>query len=105
MLIQFQFFPDDEEAPVHNLTFDLPGVPEVGDVVTVARSAQEGYTNYVVRRRQWDLEFPDDKPAHRAGEVIIGATAAVIVECNFVVGSYASEEHKPAAPCLPLLRS
>jgi hypothetical protein len=94
MEVQFLIFHDDGDNPDQILTFDLPAMPLVDDLVTISRPDQEGYTNYVVRRRQWDLEFAGENPTHRAGEVVVGRTAAVIVECVYAVGSFASEEHK-----------
>lgn len=105
MYIQFLLFQDEGDEPDHSLTFDLPGVPQAGDSVTISRPGQEGSSNFVVRRTRWDLDFPNDKPAYRAGEIIIGSTSGVTVECVFAVGSYASEEHKQAAPCAPVPRA
>jgi len=94
MNIQFLLFEDEGELPNHSLTFDLPGVPEVGDRVTISRPAQEGCANFMVRRRQWQLDYPIEKTSHRAGELIIGTTSAITIECTFEVGPYSSEEHK-----------
>jgi len=98
MNIQFLLFENDDEEPEHSLTFDLPGVPQAGDRVTVSRPGQEGCSNFIVRRTQWDLGFPGDNTSHRVGEIIIGSTSAITVECSFVVGPYSSEEHKRVAP-------
>jgi len=94
MKIQFLFFPDEEDEPDHSLTFDLPGVPQAGDLVTISHPSQEGYANFIVRRTRWDLDHPDPEPHHRAGEIIVGTTTTVTVECTFAVGPYSSEEHK-----------
>lgn len=94
MNIQFLLFPDEGDKPDHCLTFDLPGVPQAGDRVTISRPGQEGCTNFIVRRTLWDLDFPDAVMSHRAGEVVVGTTSAVTVECAFAVGPYSSEEHK-----------
>ncbi|MBC8339893.1 MAG: hypothetical protein ISR51_02115 [Rhodospirillales bacterium] len=96
MKIQFLLFPDDGDEPDHNLMFDLPGVPQAGDRVTISHPGQEGCTDFIVRRACWDLDHPDPGPHHRAGEVIVGTTNSVTVECIFAVGQYSSEEHKPA---------
>jgi len=101
MKIQFLLFPNEGDEPDHSLTFDLPGVPQVGDRVTISHPGQEGYANFVVRRAQWDLDFPDVETSHRAGENVVGITSAVTVECAFMVGPYSSEEHKRTAPCAP----
>lgn len=98
MKIQFLLFQDEEDLPDQSLVFDLPGVPQTGDVVTISRPGQEGYTNFVVRRIQWDLDYPDNKPVHRTDEIVIGRTSAVTAECTYAVGPYSSEEHKKVAP-------
>ncbi len=98
MKVQFLLFQNDGDDASHSLAFELPGIPQVGDLVTISRPDQEGCTDFVVRRAQWDLNFPDDHVSHRAGEVVIGTTTAVTVECVFSVGPYSSEEHKRTAP-------
>jgi len=95
MKINVLLFPDDSDEPDHSLTFDLPGVPQAGDLVTITHPGQEGCSNFIVRRAQWDLDSPDFPASHRAGEAAIGTTTAVTIECVFMVGPYSSEEHKP----------
>lgn len=97
MNVQFLLFLDDGDEPDHSLTFDLPGVPQTGDLITISRPDQEGCSNFIVRRARWDLNFPDDKSSHRAGEIVVGNASGVTVECTFVVGPYSSEEHKRVA--------
>ncbi len=97
MKIQFLLFPDEGDEPDHSLTFDLPGVPQAGDQVTISRPGQEGCANFIVRRPLWALDYPDAEHAHRAGEAAVGTTNAVSVECGFKVGPYSSEEHKGIA--------
>ncbi len=101
MKIQFLLFPDEGDEPDHSLTFDVPGVPQAGDRVSISRPGQEGCANFIVVRSQWDLDFPNADSSHRAGEVAVGTTSAVTVECAFAVGPYSSEEHKRTAPCAP----
>lgn len=97
MEVQFLLFPDEGEEPDHTLMFELPGVPQAGDFVTISHPGQEGCTNFIVRRTQWDLDHPDLGPSHRAGEFVVGTMSAVTVECTFAVGPYSSEEHKGVA--------
>ncbi|MAF95874.1 MAG: alpha/beta hydrolase [Rhodospirillaceae bacterium] len=101
MKVQFLLFPDEGEEPDHTLMFELPGVPQVGDCVTISHPGQEGCTNFIVRRTHWDLDHPGLGPSHRAGESVVGTASAVTVECEFAVGPYSSEEHKRTAPCAP----
>ncbi|NQV83218.1 MAG: hypothetical protein HQ494_05305 [Rhodospirillales bacterium] len=97
MKVQFLFFPEEGDEPDHTMTFDLPGVPQAGDRVTISHPGQEGCANFIVRRTRWDLDHPDPEPHHRAGEIVVGTTCAVSVECTFAVGPYSSEEHKGVA--------
>ncbi|NQU61653.1 MAG: hypothetical protein HQ512_11035 [Rhodospirillales bacterium] len=97
MKIQFMLFPDEGDEPDHSLTFELPGMPQTGDRVTISHPSQEGCTDFIVRRIHWNLDHPDSGPSHRASEFVIGTTSAVTVECEFQVGPYASEEHKEVA--------
>ena len=97
MIVQFLFDPEKWEVAGEGLVFEMPGVPMAGDGVSISRPGQEGCTNFIVRRTCWDLDYPEEGPAHRyAGESVIGTTNAVTVECEFVVGPYSSEEHKKA---------
>ncbi len=98
MNVQFLLYLDEEDEPNHSLSFDLPSIPQTGDLVTISRPGQEGCTNFVVRRTQWDLDFPDDQTTHRAGENVVGTTTAVTVECTYAVGPFSSEEHKRSIP-------
>jgi len=97
MKVQFLLFPDEGDEPDHSLMFDLPRVPQAGDLVTISHPGQEGYANFIVRRTRWDLDHPDPKPHQRAGETAVGSISAVTVECMFAVGPYSSEEHKGVA--------
>ena len=97
MKVKFLLFPDEGEEADHSLEFDLPGVPQAGDQVTISHPGQEGCTNFIVRRTLWDLDHPHMGPSQRAGETTVGSTNAVTVECEFQIGPYSSEEHKGVA--------
>ena len=77
----------------HGLDFDMPVAPQVGDCLSISRPNQAGSTNLIVRRAHWSLEYPDTAPIPYSGEQIVGVTKSVLVECEFTVGPYASEEH------------
>jgi len=97
MKVQFLLLTDGEDEPNHGLTFELPGVPQPGDKVTISRPGQVGCTDFTVRRIHWELGHPSLGPSHRASEFVIGTTNTVTVECEFTVGPYSSEEHKGIA--------
>ncbi len=101
MNIQFLLFQDEGDEATQSLIFDLPSVPQAGDRVTISRPGQEGYSSFIVRRTRWDLDYPEEKISHRAGEIVVGSTSTVSVECIFAVGSYSSEEHKKTPPSTP----
>lgn len=94
MNIQFLLFQNEGEKPSHSIMFDLPGVPQSGDLVTITRPDQEGSSNFIVRRIVWGLDYPESISPQRVGQPTIGKTASITVECTYALGSYASEEHK-----------
>lgn len=98
MRIEFAFTPKDGEGPDHGVAFEMPGVPQVGDHVTIARPGQAGTASFVVRRVHWTLAHPEAPAAKCGAEPVAGITNSVLVECEFVPGPYSSEEHKPAVP-------
>lgn len=101
MNIQILLIPIDGETADHGVIFDMPGVPQAGDCVTIERPGQTGSTSFIVRRTFWHLDSPDVDASHPAGERVVGTTSAIAVECEFAVGPYSSEEHKTVAPCAP----
>ena len=86
--------PGGGEADYH-LEFELPGVPQPGDYISIARSGQSGGTeDFVVRRTWWYLEHPDSTPGVSAERAPTGATQRVTVECEFARSPYASDGHR-----------
>lgn len=96
MKVQIQIIPDEPEASEHGLAFEMPVVPQVGDCLTISRPGQAGNSDFCVRRICWVLDYADEGTHHRADETVVGTTNAVVVECEFEVGPYSSEEHKRA---------
>jgi hypothetical protein len=94
MRVELVLMPIQDEEPHHRLMFEMPGVPQAGDCLTISRPGQSGHTEFVVRRACWTLEHPCTGSPHHAGEIVVGTTNAVTVECEFVAGPYSSEEHK-----------
>jgi hypothetical protein len=97
MKIELVLVPVDDEEPRHTLLFEMPGVPRAGDCVMISRAGQSGSTEFVVIRTCWTLDYPEAGSTHHAGEFVAGTTSSVTVECEFVAGSYWSEEHKSVA--------
>ncbi len=97
MKVQLQIIPDEPEESDNYLAFEMPVVPQIGDCLTISRSRQAGSSDFCVRRIRWVLDYADEGTHHRADETVVGTTNAVIVECEFEVGPYSSEEHKRVA--------
>ena len=97
MKIELALAPVDEEEPHHRLVFEMPGVPQAGDCVTISRPDQSGNTEFVVRRTCWTLNTHETGSVQHVGDSAVGTTSAVIVECEFVAGPFSSEEHKRIA--------
>ena len=97
MRVELVLAPLDEEEPHQRLIFEMPGVPQTGDCVTVSRPDQSGNTEFVVNRTCWTLDHPETGSQHHAGDSVVGTTSSVIVECEFVTGPFSSEEHKRVA--------
>jgi hypothetical protein len=94
MRVELVLAPNEDEEPRRKLVFEMPGVPQAGDCVTISRPGQSGNTELLVSRTRWALDCPETGSIHHAGETVVGATNSVIVECEFVAGPFASEEHK-----------
>ncbi len=97
MRVELVLVPIEDEEPHHKLVFEMPGVPQAGDCVTISRPGQSGNTEFIVSRTCWTLDYPETGPIHHAGESIVGTTNSVTVECEFVAGPYSFEEHKSVA--------
>lgn len=90
----------------YSLTMECPGVPQVGDYVSVMREYKGdgpdkdhiGTEDFIVRRVRWGFTFPDDgKHYHESGAEPVGATDAIVIECEMAIGPYSSPAHKRGA--------
>ena len=97
MRVELALVPIEDEEPHHKLVFEMPGVPQTGDCVTISRPGQSGNTEFIVSRTCWTLDYPETGSIHHAGESVVGNTTSVTVECEFVAGPYSFEEHKIVA--------
>ncbi len=97
MKVEFVLVPIEDEEPHRKMVFEMPGVPRAGDCVTISRPGQSGNTELIVSRTCWTLACPETESAHLTGKTVAGTMAAVTVECEFVAGSFSSEEHKSFA--------
>ncbi len=97
MRVELVLVPIEDEEPHHKLVFEMPGVPQAGDCVTISRPSQSGNTELIVGRTCWTLDCPETGSIHHAGETVVGTTKSVTIECKFVAGPFSSEEHKSFA--------
>ena len=79
----------------YSLDFDLPGVPQPGDYITILRKDNPvGTEDFIVRRTWWHLGYPDSKTHHGSDHSPLGHTIGICVECEFGQGPYSTDEHR-----------
>jgi hypothetical protein len=99
MRVELVLMPIQDEEPHHRLMFEMPGVPQAGDCLTISRPGQSGHTEFAVTRACWTLDYPEPGWLHHAGETVVGTTSSVTVECAFVAGGLiAQARHAVAGP-------
>ena len=99
MKVQLYFVPPGGGEADYSLDFDMPAVPRPGDYISIRRpikAASEfpGTCDFIVRRTWWSLDYPNNDLYQSEGEEVYGTTTNVIVECEFAIGPWSSEEHK-----------
>ncbi len=95
MRVHVTFLTPDREEPAYGLEFEMPSVPAPDDLISIQRPGQEGASEFLVCRRTWHLDHRLSGSARAANDALVGTTNSATIECEFVVGSLASEEHKP----------
>ena len=88
------FVPPGGGEADYYLEFELPGVPQPGDYISIARSGQQGTEDFIVRRTWWRLEHPDSTPGVSAERARSGTTQRVTIECEYARSPYSSESHR-----------
>jgi hypothetical protein len=86
------FYPTGSDRWEYSLEFELPGVPNVGDYVSVQRTGQNGTEDFVVRGCWWELEHPTNQtgsPPNRQGSVQF-----LHVKCEAVLGPRSTPGHQ-----------
>jgi hypothetical protein len=76
------------------LEFELPGVPQPGDYISITRPGQQGTEDFIVRRSWWYLEHPEPEQVVATARARIGKTQRLTVECEFARSPYSSENHR-----------
>jgi hypothetical protein len=94
------FVPPGGGETDYALEFDLPGVPQRGDYISVTRPGQTGTEDFIVRRTWWLLDYPHksemrvSEPNKELPPAPMGAVKQLCVECEFALGPYPSDDHK-----------
>lgn len=96
MLVRLAFVPPGGGKADHGLDFELPGVPQPGDYISVMRDNQVGSEDFIVRRTRWQLHHPEapNTMSEEEAEVTWGTVRTLFVECEFAINpGLSSEEH------------
>ncbi len=88
MKVSFAFFKPGVKRAEYGLDFEMPAVPQHGDIVIVRRPDTPSGTihpeeTFVVRRSEWLLGSPIHNSAPAQGRTI-GSVDLLTVECEFV---------------------
>jgi len=93
MKVRLVFVPPGGGEQDYYRDFELPGIPQAGDYISVMRPGGQGTSDFIVRRTWWHLEYPNNAGVGRADNPVYGSVHSVVVECEFAKGMYSSEEH------------
>jgi hypothetical protein len=80
MKVTLVFVPPDGGEADYSLDFDLPGVPQPGDYISITRPEEQGISDFIVRKSLWHLAYP-------------GNEQSIVVECEFAKGPFSTENH------------
>jgi hypothetical protein len=83
----------NRQKPGFSLSFDLPEIPRVGNYISIYRPDSQTHTeDVVVRHVWWQLDHPDLRASHAAGDEKHGAVRDILVECDVALGPYARDD-------------
>jgi hypothetical protein len=82
----------------YSLPFDVPGVPRVGDYISIHRedTPTPHGEDLIVRRIWWRLETSEVRTAPPAEIVQTGDVREIIVECDQAIGPYSTDRWRDA---------
>ena len=98
MRVTLVFVPPGGGEADHQMPFELPSIPQVGDYIAIMlegkpEEAELGYETFIVRRTIWELKYPKTGSSIvQAGEH--GVPGTIWVECEFARSGMMSESHK-----------
>jgi hypothetical protein len=59
--VRLVFVPPGGGEADYSLDFELPGIPQKGDYVSIKRPGQQGTIDFIARRSWWHLDYPSDE--------------------------------------------
>ena len=77
----------------YSLDFELPGVPQPGDYISITRPNEQGTSDFIVRRTWWSLHYPSDATYKVDGDSTHGSVKEINVECEYARAFTSSEGH------------
>lgn len=93
MKVRLVFVPPGGGEQDYYRDFELPGIPQAGDYISIMRLGGQETSDSIVRRTWWHLEYPNTAAVGHADNPVHGSVNSVVVECEFAKGMYSSEEH------------
>ena len=96
MKARLVFVPPGGGEADYSLLFDLPGVPQAGDYISIQRGEETGTEDFIVRRTWWHLNTPEIRATVIGDDERMGEVAVLVVECEFAVGHNSHADHKAA---------
>lgn len=81
----------------YQLTFELPGVPDKGDYISITRPDADGTIDFIVRRTWWHLHSPHEGAYAGDEGIEPGEVRELVVECAYAIGPYSTDQHERAA--------
>lgn len=93
MKVTLLFVPPGGGENDYSLDFELPGVPQPGDYISITRPDTQGTADFIVRRVWWHLHYPSSALYKPTGDTTHGTARDVMVECEFAIGAYSSPGH------------
>ena len=95
MKMTLVFVPVDGGETEYALDYDLPGVPQDGDYISVL-DGEGRRADFIVRRTWWQLNDPGKG---------VGKAESILVECEYAKSPYSSESHLRRCESLKITRN
>jgi hypothetical protein len=93
MKVRLVFVPPGGGEQDYYRDFEMPGVPQAGDYISVMRPGTHETSDFIVRRTWWHLEYPENTGIRSSDNPVYGSVHSVVVECEFAKGIHSNAEH------------